>query len=180
MKKYKIDGNNFSDLEGFYEEITNKLMPDCKHWGRNLNAFDDILLGGFVGDGNVDEFILIWKNATKSRVDLCNVYNEKMTIFDLLIDIIKDHPNVELRLNETVKTRGKLKIKYDPIEDDAKIKKILDIVDIETKELLEEREVNVKRGYCHYFWATKKEILREKYNIGWKSPKDMNLSFKFD
>ena len=43
MKTYEIDGEHFSTLEAFYE-------------GRNLDAFNDILRGGF---GTPDEgFVL--------------------------------------------------------------------------------------------------------------------------
>jgi RNAse (barnase) inhibitor barstar len=61
MKKiYTIDGNNFNSLEGFYEEVSNILIPGAS-WGRNLDAFDDILSGGF---GTPDEgFILVWNAA---------------------------------------------------------------------------------------------------------------------
>ena len=62
-KIYVIDGTNFSTLEEFYDEISRVLIPDV-FWGRNLDAFNDILRGGF---GTPDEgFILIWKNSKLS------------------------------------------------------------------------------------------------------------------
>ena len=57
---YEIDGNRFSTLEGFYDEISRVLIPG-PYWGRNLDAFNDILRGGF-GTPEVG-FILRWKNS---------------------------------------------------------------------------------------------------------------------
>ena len=46
MTTYEIDGNDFSTLDEFYDEITRVLIPGVS-WGRNLDAFNDILHGGF-------------------------------------------------------------------------------------------------------------------------------------
>jgi RNAse (barnase) inhibitor barstar len=63
MKEYEIDGLRFSHLDGFYDEIDRVLQPGS--WGRNLDAFNDILRGGF---GTPDEgFALRWKNHEVSR-----------------------------------------------------------------------------------------------------------------
>ena len=43
---YEIDGARFSTLEGFYNEISQALIPGVD-WGHNLDAFNDILRGGF-------------------------------------------------------------------------------------------------------------------------------------
>ena len=57
---YEIDGVDFTSLEGFYDEISKKLIPNVA-WGRNLDAFNDILRGGF---GTPREgFVLRWKNS---------------------------------------------------------------------------------------------------------------------
>jgi RNAse (barnase) inhibitor barstar len=67
MKTYRIDGKRFSTLEEFYEEISRVLFPGVS-WGHNLDAFNDILRGGF---GTPDEgFILIWENSETSRRNL--------------------------------------------------------------------------------------------------------------
>jgi RNAse (barnase) inhibitor barstar len=59
-----IDGAQFSDLDGFYEEVSRHLIPD-RFWGRNLDAFNDILRGGFgTPQGG---FQLRWKNSDQSR-----------------------------------------------------------------------------------------------------------------
>ena len=36
---YEIDGAGFASLEGFFDEISKKLIPNAK-WGRNLDAFN--------------------------------------------------------------------------------------------------------------------------------------------
>ena len=48
MQTLKINGDNFSDLETFYDEIDRELTKDL-NWktGHNLNAFNDLLRGGF-------------------------------------------------------------------------------------------------------------------------------------
>ena len=63
MKEYEIDGSRFSTLDEFFDEIDRVLQPG--QWGRNLNAFNDSLRGGF---GTPDEgFTLRWKNHQVSR-----------------------------------------------------------------------------------------------------------------
>jgi len=61
---FEIDGSRFSTLEGFFEEVGSVLVPGC-NWGRNLDAFNDILRGGYgTPDGG---YILKWKNSNLSR-----------------------------------------------------------------------------------------------------------------
>ena len=95
------------------------------HWGRNLDAFRDILCGGW---GTPDEgFILVWKNSnlsreilgypetvrqlerrlqichptareiTRSKIELAK-QNKGATVFDWLVEIIRGEESVELRL----------------------------------------------------------------------------------
>jgi RNAse (barnase) inhibitor barstar len=64
---YIINGDCFSSLPEFYEEIGNQLIPGVE-WGRNLDALNDILAGGF---GTPEEgFVLIWKHSELSRKHL--------------------------------------------------------------------------------------------------------------
>jgi RNAse (barnase) inhibitor barstar len=117
MKTYRIDGERFSNLEGFYEEISRVLVPGV-YWGHNLDAFNDILRGGF---GTPDEgFTLIWENSETSkrslgypetvrqlqqRLERCHPSNRHSvraqlsdaencdgdTVFDWLVEIIRVH-----------------------------------------------------------------------------------------
>ena len=64
---YEIDGSRFSTLEGFYDEISRVLIPGAE-WGHDLDAFNDILRGGF---GTPDDgFVLRWSNSALSRIHL--------------------------------------------------------------------------------------------------------------
>jgi hypothetical protein len=61
---YEIDGRRFSTLEGFFEEIDRVLIKEA-FWGHNLNAFNDILRGGFgTPEGG---FTLVWSHHEVSR-----------------------------------------------------------------------------------------------------------------
>ena len=123
---YVIDGADFSTLEGFWDEIGDKLMAG-EYRVSNLDAFNDILHGGF---GTPEEgFILVWKNSALSRerlghaetvkwyektVQTCHPSNvtrmkenleraragEGTTLFDWLVEIItgESHDDIELRL----------------------------------------------------------------------------------
>lgn len=118
MKKvYEISGDEFDTLEEFYEHISQVLIPRSQ-WGKNLDAFNDILRGGF---GTPEEgFIIKWRNSSRSReklayaetvrylenkLSLCHPDNresvqieiqraqkgEGQTLFDTLIEIIREH-----------------------------------------------------------------------------------------
>ena len=127
-KEIILNGNNFSSLVGFYDEINNKLTKDLG-WdtGKNLDAFNDILRGGF-GVFDYEEAIkLVWKNSEKSKVDLgfletiryfekgleiCHPTNSSTlknhleeakkgngkTLFEIIVDIIHEHTYIELKL----------------------------------------------------------------------------------
>ncbi len=117
MISYVLDGSAFSTLEGFFEEVSRVLIPDVA-WGHNLDAFNDILRGGFgTPEGG---FELIWKDHALSRDRLgyaetirqlekrlarCHPTNREAvagklatarsgsgpTVFDWLDEIIRDH-----------------------------------------------------------------------------------------
>ncbi len=114
---YEIDGRDFATLEEFYDVISRVLIPDS-WWGHNLDAFNDILRGGF--GTPEDGFILRWKSSAVSRERLgypetvrqlerrlqrCHPSNRPLcgaelerarnnggpTVFDWLIEIIQIH-----------------------------------------------------------------------------------------
>ena len=70
-KEIVIDGHNFKTLAEFYDEIENKLTKGLD-WriGRNLNAFNDVLTGGFGIHDYEERITLVWKNSEKSKKDL--------------------------------------------------------------------------------------------------------------
>lgn len=89
-KEFVIDGNNFSNLKEFYNEIGSKLVKN-NNWGKNWAAFNDILRGGFIITEYLEPFILIWKNSHESKSKL-KEYNE-------IVDLIKSHDHIELRIS---------------------------------------------------------------------------------
>ena len=68
MKEFILDGNNFKDIEGFYNEIykllTKKLNRKEEH---NLDAFNDILRGGFGVHEYEEPIVIKWINYEKSK-----------------------------------------------------------------------------------------------------------------
>lgn len=57
-----INGSHFSDLSGFYEEVSAVLMKDADWKVGTLDGFDDILYGGFGVFENTDEIEIVWKD----------------------------------------------------------------------------------------------------------------------
>lgn len=79
-------------MKGFYREIESK-MTFGLNWkiGQNLDALDDVLVGG-LGVHDVDEkYTLKWNRSEKSKSEL--------KYYDRIIEIIKEHENIELQLN---------------------------------------------------------------------------------
>jgi RNAse (barnase) inhibitor barstar len=113
----EIDGSRFDTLNGFWEEVSLRLVPGTS-WGRNFDAFNDILRGGFgTPQGG---FRVRWVNFQRSREVLgypetvrwlekkirqCHPDNvefvkrdieaaqrgEGPTVSDLIVDIIRRH-----------------------------------------------------------------------------------------
>jgi RNAse (barnase) inhibitor barstar len=62
-QEYVIDGTQTVSLEAFFEQFSNVALSG--RWGRNLDAFNDVLRGGF---GTPDEgFVLRWANSETSK-----------------------------------------------------------------------------------------------------------------
>lgn len=112
-----IHGENFSTLNEFYDEIERVLIPGVP-WGRNLDAFHDLLRGGF--GTPVGGFVLVWQRSDLSRkrlghaeaasqlqarLDRCHPTARPSvaaqlelarsgsgpTVFDWLVQIIREH-----------------------------------------------------------------------------------------
>jgi RNAse (barnase) inhibitor barstar len=124
LKLYTIEGLAFSTLEEFYDHFTERVIPGTA-WGRNLDAFDDILDGGFGTPAK--GFHFCWYHATLSRERLgyaetarqltlklrdCHstaidevahelraaLHGRGPTVFDWLVDIIRSHGDIRLEL----------------------------------------------------------------------------------
>ena len=85
-----INGDNFSDLETFYDEIDNVLTKDLD-WktGHNLNAFNDLLRGGFGVYEYEEPVKLVWTNFSNSKKTL------GQELIDRLVEVITDHDHIE-------------------------------------------------------------------------------------
>jgi RNAse (barnase) inhibitor barstar len=60
----ELDGRRFSTLDGFWDEIDRVLLLDSV-WGRNLDAFNDVLGGGFgTPEGGYE---LVWSHHELSK-----------------------------------------------------------------------------------------------------------------
>ncbi len=100
---YVIDGTQFSSLEEFARYFSKVALSDYQ-WNGNLDAFNDILRGGF---GTPEEgFILRWENSALSRKRLG--YPQTVA---LLKKIIRNcHPSsipkVKSELREAKRKRG--------------------------------------------------------------------------
>ncbi|PQA97471.1 hypothetical protein SAMN05421796_102149 [Chryseobacterium piscicola] len=119
IKSAVINGSLFSDLSGFYEEVSAILMEGAGWKLGTLDGFDDILYG-FQGE-------IIWKDSEKSKQDLgfeatkefyqnkikqgkpfnIDLIQQKLdelvkgngpTLFDILFEIIESHQNIRLIL----------------------------------------------------------------------------------
>ncbi len=121
---YVVDGSRFGTLAEAAAEFTQVLGLTIP-WNGNLDAFNDFLRGGF---GTPDEgFVLVWRHSEISREQLgygetirwledrvyrCHPSNvtsfqeriaaarrgEGETLFDTLVEIVRGHGDIELRL----------------------------------------------------------------------------------
>ena len=127
-KEIFIDGDKFNDIDGFYNEIDKGFTKDL-NWktGHNLDAFNDLLHGGFGVHEYGEPIIITWRNSNKSMADLgynaTVIHYENMlktcyptnidyvrgllksakqgkgdTLFDIIIEIIKEHDDIDLIL----------------------------------------------------------------------------------
>lgn len=88
-----ITGNKFTDVESFYDEIDRVLTKNLD-WktGHNLNAFNDLLWGGFGVYEYEEQVKITWTKFTESKKVLGN------ELSDILIEIIKDHEHIEFEI----------------------------------------------------------------------------------
>lgn len=127
-KTITINGNHFSGLPDFYDEVSLVLMKDTDWKVGTLDGFDDILYGGFGVFESGEEVEITWKDSQKSKEDLGleatrHFYENKIrqgkpfnveliqqkldeltsgngqTLFEILIEIIESHKNITLILD---------------------------------------------------------------------------------
>lgn len=76
--KFIIDGRNFNTLQGFYDEVE-RVFTFNLDWkiGRNLDAFNDILRGGFGRHPYGEPILIQWLHYEKNKIELgCNLMKE--------------------------------------------------------------------------------------------------------
>ncbi len=63
---------------------------------------------------------------------------------------------------------------HDPIEDDPEFIPIIEAASEAARLELADHPYKGQRGFHSIFWATKKRILKERYSIDWRTPRDMD------
>ncbi|MFD4819009.1 hypothetical protein [Peribacillus butanolivorans] len=98
-KVFVLDGENFSDFNGLCNEFSNVVLSGKYKWNGSLDAFNDILFGGF-GDIEVEEeYTIFWRNSVKSKIDLG--YGETITILN---EMLKNcHPSNEEKVIKEIR-----------------------------------------------------------------------------
>jgi RNAse (barnase) inhibitor barstar len=92
---FTIDGNNFSNLSEFFEEFSRVLTPEV-WWGRNLDAFNDVLRGGF--GTPAEGYVLVWKNSDVSRDRL----GYSQTVRELERMLSRAHPTARSSIQKRI------------------------------------------------------------------------------
>lgn len=69
-------------------------------------------------------------------------------------------------------------LKNDPVEWSAEYERVIDEADARIYGLLKDCPRGM--GFCHAYWSTKEQVLREEYGIEWRSPSALNQGVLFD
>lgn len=124
-----LEGKNIHDIPSFYKEINRVFMQneDWK-LGESLDALNDLLFGGFGILNGLSNIQLIWNNSQISsealgynttkvsylkKIEPGSPFNRTFfeqklteldagngrTYFQIILDIISDHPNIQLVIN---------------------------------------------------------------------------------
>lgn len=64
----------------------------------------------------------------------------------------------------------------DEVEKTEEYLAIKDEVDKEIEKLIKKNQL----GQCHELWEFKKSLLKNKYNINWRTPEELNPNIVFD
>lgn len=71
-------------------------------------------------------------------------------------------------------------LKRDPVEFDPRYRKIFQGIEAEVEQAVANDPRKGSMGFVHIRWEVKKRILKQKYNIDWLSPAEMNPQVLFD
>ncbi|MDD5770182.1 MAG: barstar family protein [Candidatus Gracilibacteria bacterium] len=87
MKTFTINGNHLTSLDDFYLKIEDLFLQNSTlKFGKNLDALNDILYGGFGSFEENENIEIVWQNFEKSKKLIKNI--------DLIEQIIKNHKNI--------------------------------------------------------------------------------------
>lgn len=67
---------------------------------------------------------------------------------------------------------------HDSVEDDPNVQPLLRAAEKDADEEL--KSTPRQLGFCYQYWNVKQRILKQKYGIDWRSPAELNPTFKFD
>jgi RNAse (barnase) inhibitor barstar len=79
--EYVLDGTRTTSLESFFKEFSDVALSGAR-WGQNLDAFNDVLRGGF--GTPVEGFTLRWRNSELARASLA--YPETVRQLELRLE----------------------------------------------------------------------------------------------
>jgi len=126
MKELTLDGNRIHDIPSFYDEVNRVFMQGMDFTlGPSLDAFNDVLYGGYGAIRGNEPIVLKWLYFEKNKEDLgaaatIAFYRAKLeqpetfnsewawkkldelergegqTYMDILLEIISEHPNIRL------------------------------------------------------------------------------------
>ncbi len=85
MREFILNGMRFSNIEEFYDEIDRLLTKDLP-WktGHNLDAFNDLLRGGFGVHEYGEPIKIKWTHYRKSKRDLGQ--KTVLTLLEIMLD----------------------------------------------------------------------------------------------
>ena len=98
---YAIDGSRIESLEDFWRVMGEVVNGPGGYFGRNLDAFNDCLRGGF-GTPEDDDFIVEWSGHELSRTALG--YPE--TVRQLGLRLARCHPSNRARVQADLDAAG--------------------------------------------------------------------------
>lgn len=126
-RNFTLEGQNIHGIASFYDEINRVFMADEDwKLGSSLDALDDMLYGGYGALHGAGPVILIWRQMEANRQHMgreatLTHYRAKLedparfntdriqrdiaalldgtgpSYFDIVLQIIADHPGIELR-----------------------------------------------------------------------------------
>ena len=85
-----IDGDNFIDLETFFDEI-DRVLTKGLTWktGHNMNAYNDLLRGGFGVYDYEEQVKIVWANFSRSKRLLGKALSDDLKKY------MTDHKHIE-------------------------------------------------------------------------------------